>query len=100
MFPGSTMINSLFWMILGAMQILIIASGYAWIKHLGKTIKNWQMAILYILFALICLTIGAGFTLAGEYESQAGWYFIGFLGLPQLIIFVFLINRFVFSKKV
>ena len=34
MFPGSTMINSLFWMIFGAMQIHIIAGGYALVKNL------------------------------------------------------------------
>ena len=99
MFPGVTMINSLFWMIFGALQILVIAGAYSWIQHLNKKIKVWQMAILYGIFASICLTIGGGFTLAGEYESQAGWYFIGFLGVPLVIALAIAIKLILFRKQ-
>lgn len=98
MFPGAIMINSLFWMIFGALQIFIIASLCAWVKHMGKPVKYWQIGILYSMFALFCITVGGGFTLAGEFESQAGWYFIGFLGVPLVISFVVALKLFYFRK--
>lgn len=99
MFPNATMLHSLFWMIFGALQILVILGIIAWAKHFGTRLKYWQTAIIYGLFATICLTIGGGFTLAGEYESQAGWYFIGFLGVPQLLALIIAVKFFMFPKK-
>ncbi len=98
MFPGVNMLNSLFWMVFGAMQILIIAGAYAWLKEKGKKVAWWQMTILYGIFATFLLTIGGGFTLAGEYESQAGWYFIGILGVPVILAFAIALKLFVFRK--
>lgn len=34
----------------------------------------------------------------GEYESQGGWYFIGYLGVPHVIAMAILLKRFVFKK--
>ncbi len=99
MFPGVNMLNSLFWMVFGAMQILIIAGLYVWAKGYNKNIKSWQIAIIYGLFAIFCLTVGGGFTLAGEYESQAGWYFIGILGVPVILSFAIALKLFVFKKQ-
>ncbi len=99
MFPGAVMINSLYWMVFGIAQILIIAGGYAWLKSANKSVKPWQMAILYGTFASFLLVIGGGFTLAGEYESQAGWYFIGFLGVPHILAFALFLRLFVFKKQ-
>ncbi len=99
MFPGVNMLNSLFWMIFGVMQILIIAGAYTWLKEKGKQVAWWQMGILYGTFAMFLLTIGGGFTLAGEYESQAGWYFIGFLGVPLILVFAIALKLFVFKKQ-
>ncbi len=36
MFPGVNMLNSLFWIVFGAMQILIIAGLYTYAKEKNK----------------------------------------------------------------
>ncbi len=94
MFPGVNILDSIFWMFFGCMQIVIIASAYIWLQDYGKKILWWQMTILYSIFAMFCLTIGGGFTLAGEYESQAGWYFIGILGVPLILTFALAVRFF------
>ncbi len=99
MFPGELMINSLFWMVFGVIQIAIIGAMYAWAMGVEKVVTKWKIAVLYTIFALFLLTIGGGFTLAGEYESQAGWYFIGFLGTPLIIAFAVAV-KFMYFKDV
>ncbi len=98
MFPGELMINSLFWMIFGVMQMIIIAAIYTWASSIEKVVKKWKVAILYAIFAMFLLTIGGGFTLAGEYESQAGWYFIGFLGTPIILSFAIAVRLLYFRE--
>jgi len=34
MFPGTTILNYVFWMGMGMIQILVIAGAYEWLKHL------------------------------------------------------------------
>lgn len=93
------MIDSIFWMILGALQILILLGASAWLDHYRKKIAFWKILLMYLSFVGICLTIAGGFTLMGEYESMAGWYFIGTLGVPQIIVFALLLKLFVFRRK-
>jgi len=33
MFPGSTIINYLFWMAMGLLQVLVVAGAYEWLKQ-------------------------------------------------------------------
>ncbi len=98
MFPGELMINSLFWMLFGVLQMFVIAGIYAWASTIEQVVSKWKVAVLYTIFALFLLTIGGGFTLAGEYESQAGWYFIGFLGTPLIISFAIAVKLFYFKE--
>lgn len=99
MFPGVVMLDSLFWMIFGAMQILVFLGARAWLDHYGKKVSFWKLLLMYVSFACLCLTVSGGFTLMGEYESIAGWYFIGTLGVPQIIVFALLVKLFVFGKR-
>ena len=99
MFPGTTIMNYLFWMVIGALQILIIAGAYAWLQSYDKKVKWWQMLLMYICFAGFCVAIAGGFTLMGEYESRAGWYFIGFFGIPPIIVEAILVRLFLMKKK-
>lgn len=98
MFPGSTILNYLFWMAMGMMQILVVAGAYEWLKQYKKQVKWWQMALLYGCFLSFCLTVAGGTTLMGEYESHGGYYFIGFLGVPHVIAMAVLLKFFVFKK--
>lgn len=99
MFPGTPMLDSLFWMLLGALQIPVVLGAYRWCERYGRRPAWWQMALMYAGFVSLCLTIGGGFTLMGEYETAAGWRFMGFLGVPQVIVLFILARLFVFRRK-
>ena len=98
MFPGTTILNYLFWMAMGLIQALVIAGAYEWLTHYWKAVAWWQMALIYGCFLSFCTVVAGGFTLMGEYESSAGWYFIGFLGLPHIVAMAALLKVFVFRK--
>lgn len=98
MFPESTMLNYLFWMGMGALQVLVVAGAYAWLKHYKKHVSWWQMGLLYGGFLSFCLVVAGGTTLMGEYETHGGFYFIGFLGVPHIIIMALLVKLFVLKK--
>lgn len=99
MFPGTTILNYLFWMLLGILQVLVVAGAYEWLKSYKKSVTWWQMALMYGCFLSTCLVIAGGFTLIGEYESRGGWYFIGFLGVPHVIAAALLLKFFVFKNE-
>jgi hypothetical protein len=98
MFPGTTMLNYIFWMAMGLTQALVVAGAYEWLRCYKKSVTWWQMALIYGCFLSFCTVFAGGFTLMGEFESQAGWYFIGFLGAPHVIAMVVLLKLFVFNK--
>ena len=98
MFPGSTILDYLFWMGMGVLQVLVIAGAYECLKHFKKNVAWWKMAVMYGCFLSFCLVIAGGTTLMGEYETHGGLYFIGFLGVPHIIIMAILVKLFVFPK--
>ncbi|MBU0971160.1 MAG: hypothetical protein KKC20_10965 [Proteobacteria bacterium] len=99
MFPGSTMLNYIFWMMMGALQVLIVMGLVELLKSHGRKIVWWQVSLIYLGFAVFCSVIAGGTTLMGEYETIAGWYFIGVLGLPVVICLAILARLFVMKKK-
>ena len=99
MFIGTTMLNYLFWMIMGAMQVLVVVGANNWLTSYNKKVTWWQMALMYGCFISLCTVIAGGFTLMGEYETIAGWYFIGFLGVPHVIVFAILLKFYVLKKQ-
>lgn len=99
MFPGSTILNYLFWMGMGLIQALVVAGAYEWLKHYKKSVAWWQMGLMYGCFLSFCLVVAGGFTLMGEYESHGGFYFIGFLGVPHVIIMAILAKLFLFRTS-
>jgi hypothetical protein len=98
MFPGTTILNYLFWMAMGLIQALVVAGAYEWLRFYQKSVTWWQMALIYGCFLSLCTIVAGGFTLMGEFESQGGWYFIGFLGVPHIIAMAVLLKLFVFKK--
>lgn len=98
MFPGTTILNYLFWMAMGLIQALVIAGTYEWLRCHNKSVSWWQMALIYSCFLSFCTIVAGGFTLMGEFETQGGLYFIGFLGLPHIIAMTILLKLFVFKK--
>ncbi|NDV19470.1 hypothetical protein GO013_08575 [Pseudodesulfovibrio sp. JC047] len=98
MFPGTTMLDYIFWMVMGALQVLVVMGLVAWLKHYGRKVIWWQVGLFYLGFASLCGVIAGGTTLMGEYESIAGWYFIGVLGLPVVICLAIAFRLFVMRK--
>lgn len=99
MFPGSTILNYLFWMAMGAMQVIILLGARQWLNGGGRCVPWWQTLAMYGCFLSFCTVVAGGFTLAGEYETRAGLYFIGVLGLPHVVAAAIMLKLFVFRKN-
>ncbi|SEA71490.1 hypothetical protein SAMN05660420_02931 [Desulfuromusa kysingii] len=99
MFPGTTILNYLFWMAIGMLQVLIVVGAYEWLKRYDKKVSWWQMVLMYGCFASFCLTIAGGATLSGEFETRGGLFFIGFLGVPHIIVGAIMARLFIFKKQ-
>jgi|GEM_PF-3084770 len=96
--PNSTIVQYLSWMAMGALQVLVIQGGLAWAKERNIPMTWWKTALVYGWFASLVLTIAGGFTLHGELEGNAGWYFIGVLGVGQLIAGLAMVKLLLFRK--
>lgn len=77
MFPHSTILGPLFWIMLGLLYAFIFYSARFWFEDLKIKMNRlkWVLAILF--FILLNATIGGAFTLIGEDERHAGIYFLG-----------------------
>lgn len=96
--PNSTILQYISWMIMGAMQVLIIQAGLAWAKERNIRVRWWKAVLVYGWFASLIVTIAGGFTLHGELEGHAGWYFIGVLGIGQFVVGLAVIKLLLFRK--
>lgn len=77
MFPYSTILGPLFWIIMGLIYALIIASARVWVQDLGLKMNWWKWMMVVGWFCLLNFSIAGGFTLIGEREPRAGLYFLG-----------------------
>lgn len=78
--------GGLFWMIMGALSVLVGVSASLWAKDLGFKM-NWLRWILVVLwYLLLMLTVASPFTLVGENEAVAGMRIIPFLVVPTIIL--------------
>ncbi len=98
MFPQSTVLDPLFWMGLGALQILVFAGANQWAKEYQLGMKGWKWCLVGGWWFSMMLTIAGAFTLLGENEGLAGWYLLGFAG-TLLIIAGALLLRFLIAMK-
>ncbi len=85
MFPQSTVLDPLFWMALGALQVLVFAGANQWAKHFQLGMNWWKWSLVGSWWISLLLTIAGSFTLLGENEGLAGWYLLGFLGTGIVI---------------
>ena len=86
MFPHSTILGPLFWIVLGLLYAFIIYSARIWAKDLKLNMNWWKWSLVAFWFILLNLSIAGGFTLIGENERHAGLYFMGFFGIISLIL--------------
>lgn len=78
--------GALFWMIMGALTVLVGASAKTWAEdlRLKMTWFKWVLAALWYL--LVWLTVATPFTLAGENEASAGLRILPFLLIPTIVL--------------
>jgi len=86
MFPHSTMLEPLFWIIMGSLYTIFIISIKYWAEDLSLKLNWWKWTILSIWFILLNIIIAGAFTLIGENESRAGLYFLGVFGTTIIIL--------------
>lgn len=86
MFPQSTILDPIFWMIFGALQVFVFVGANQWSKQYQLAMNGWKWALVSTWWASFILTIAGAFTLLGENEGMAGWYFLGFVGCIIIIL--------------
>ena len=85
MFPQSTILDPLFWMVLGALQVLTFVGMREWARQFGLGMNWWKWLLVGGWWFSLVLTIAGSFTLLGENEGNAGWYLLGFAGTGLVI---------------
>ena len=82
----STVLKSFFWIAMGMIYIMVIVGAPVWAKDLGWMMNWWKWLLVAAWYCLLSIGIAGGFTLIGEKEGRAGYYFLGF----SLVIMVIL----------
>lgn len=85
MFTNSTILEPLFWIIMGFLYTVFAISIVYWAKDLKLKMNWWKWLLLIIWFILVNVTIAGGFTLIGENEMRAGLYFLGVFGTFMIV---------------
>ncbi|USD38720.1 MULTISPECIES: hypothetical protein [Ferrimonas] len=85
MFPQSTLLDPLFWMLMGATQVLVFAGANQWFKELKLGMNAWKWGLVAGYWLSLVLTLAGAFTLMGENEGNAGWYLLGTVGLALVV---------------
>ncbi len=85
MFPHATILGPLFWIVMGLLYALLILGARIWFKDLGYQMNWWKWFITACWFIFLSVTIAGGFTLFGENEMKAGYYFLGLFGMISVI---------------
>lgn len=78
--------GGIFWMIMGALSVLVAIGATLWAKDLGLKM-NWLRWVLVVAwYLLLMLTVASPFTLIGENEAAAGLRIIPFMLVPTIIL--------------
>jgi len=86
MFPYSTMLEPLFWIIMGFLYTIFIISIKYCAEDLKFKLKWWKWTLFSLWFIALNVIIAGGFTLIGENETRAGLYFLGVFGTIIIIL--------------
>ena len=85
MFAYSTFLRPLFWLFMGLNYALIIAGARIWIHDLDLQMTWWKWALSALWYIGLSVGLAGGFTLLGEREPKAGYYFLGLVIIIALI---------------
>jgi hypothetical protein len=74
----STIFRPLFWIVMGLVYAVIIASAGLWADDLGLQMTWWKWLLAAAWYGLLSYTFAGAFTLLGEKEPGAWYRFLGF----------------------
>jgi hypothetical protein len=76
MFPNDNILGPIFWIVMGLIYALVIVSAKTWAKDIGLKMNWWKWTLASLWYSFLSIGVAAGFTLLGEFETKAGYYFI------------------------
>jgi hypothetical protein len=85
MFAYSTLLRPLFWLFMGLNYALIIVGARIWVQDLGLQMTWWKWVLSTLWYIGLSVGLAGGFTLLGEREPKAGYYFLGLVIIIALI---------------
>ena len=88
-----------FWMVMGALSVLIGIGATLWAKDLGFKMNWFKWVLVVIWYLLLLLTVASPFTMIGENEAVAGVRIIPFLVVPTIVLGVALWRYLKFEPK-
>ena len=91
--------GELFWMVMGALSVLIGIGAALWAKDLGFKMNWFKWVLVVIWYLLLLLTVASPFTMIGENEAVAGFRIIPFLVVPTVVLGVALWRYLKFEPK-
>ena len=78
--------GGLFWLIMGALSVLVGVSATLWAKDLGLKMNGFKWVLVALWYLLLLVTVASPFTLIGENEAVAGYRIIPFLLVPTVVL--------------
>ncbi len=82
----SSILQPLFWMIMGGLMILFFIGARYWLKDTGVIMNWWKWGLFSLWYIAVYVVIAGGFTLIGEQEVRAGFFFLGVFGTVMIIM--------------
>lgn len=86
MFPNSTILGPLFWIAMGLIYALAFAGARIWFDELGLKLNWWKWVLATLWYIILSISVAGSFTLFGENEVQAGFYFLGVFVTISIIL--------------
>lgn len=86
MFPYSTILGPVFWIIMGLLYAFLIYGARIWLQDLNVKMNWWKWLLISFWFIILNVSIAGGFTLIGENEGKAGIYFLLFFVSLSIIL--------------
>jgi hypothetical protein len=77
MFLYSPFLRPIFWIAMGLICVLAFAGASVWAQDLGLYMTWWKWVLTALWYCIVSIGVAVGFTLIGEKEPRAGWYFLG-----------------------
>jgi hypothetical protein len=80
------LLRPLFWIVMGLNYLVVLASANSWIEDVGIAMTWWKWLLAILWYGFLNFCFAGGFTLIGEKEPRAGFYFLGFSLLLTIIL--------------